>query len=100
MFGNNRNRNCVHKDTKSRLNLGNVCNHSVQSFSSCFLSKSLKIKIYKIIVLPVLYGCETWSLALKQEHRGCRRLHNEVLHNLFASPNVVRVIKLKRMRWT
>jgi len=47
--------------------------------SSKFLSKNLKIKIYKTIILPVvLYGCKTWSLTLREEHRlrclriGCR----------------------------
>jgi len=37
--------------------------------SSCLLFKSLKIKIYKIIILPVFYGSETWSLTLREEHR-------------------------------
>jgi hypothetical protein len=38
--------------------------------SSRLLSKSIKIRIYKIIILPVvLYGCETWSLTLREEHR-------------------------------
>jgi hypothetical protein len=42
--------------------------------SSRLLSKNLKIRIYKTIILPVvLYGCETWSLALREEHRGCLR---------------------------
>jgi len=60
------NQNHIHKEIKIRLNLGNACYHSVQHLlSSCLLSKNLKIKIYKtIILLVVLYGYETWSLIL------------------------------------
>ena len=55
------NKNSIQKDVKSRLNLGNACYHSVQDLlSSSLLSKNLKIKIYRTIILPVvLYGCET-----------------------------------------
>jgi hypothetical protein len=57
------------------------------------LSKKLKIKIYKTIILPVvLYGCETWSLTLREES-------NEELHSLYRSPNIVRVTKYRRFRW-
>jgi hypothetical protein len=53
--------NCMHKEIKSRLDSGNACYHSVQSLlSSRLLSRNLKVKIYKTIILPVvLYGCET-----------------------------------------
>jgi hypothetical protein len=84
------------------------------------LSKNINIRIYKTIILPVvLYGCETWSLTLREEHRlrvfensvlrrifgpkrdevtgDWRKLHNEELHNLYSSPN--RMIKSRRMRW-
>jgi hypothetical protein len=56
---------------KSRLKLGNACYHSVQNLlSSRLLSKNLKIKIFRTIILPVvLYGCETWSLTLREERR-------------------------------
>jgi hypothetical protein len=64
----------------------------------------------------VLYGCETWSLTLREEHRlrvlrkifgpkrdevtgGWRKLYNEELHGLYSSPSIVRVIKARRMRW-
>jgi hypothetical protein len=62
--------NYVHKEIKSRLNSGNACYHSVQSLlSSCLLSRNLKIKIYKTIILPViLFGCETLSLTLREQH--------------------------------
>jgi hypothetical protein len=76
----------------------------------------------KIITLPVvLYWCETWSLTLREEHRlrvvkemvlrrtfepkrdevtgGWRKLRNEELHNFFSSPNIIRMIKSRRMRW-
>jgi hypothetical protein len=83
--------------------------------SSSLLSKNLKIKTFRTIILPVvLYGCETWSLTLRGERRlrvltrifGSKRdkvtgewrhLHNEQLHDLYASPNIVQVIK-SRMR--
>jgi hypothetical protein len=58
------NQNYINDEIKSRLNSGNPCYHSVQNLSYSYLiSKNLKIKIYKTVILPfVLYGCETWSL--------------------------------------
>jgi hypothetical protein len=84
--------------------------------------KNLKIRSYKTIILPVvLYGCETWSLTLREEHRlkvfenrvlsrifGLKRdeltgewrtLHTEDLHYLYSSPTIIRIIKSRRMRW-
>jgi hypothetical protein len=86
------------------------------------LSKNLKINIYRNTILPVvLYGCETWSLTLREkrrlrvfENRVLRRVfgpkkdevtgewrkrYNEELNDLYSSPNIVRVVKSRRMRW-
>jgi hypothetical protein len=103
---------------------GNICYHSVKNLLSSRLpSINVKIKIYKNIILPVvLYGCETWSLTLRAEHRlrvfenmvvrrifgpkkdeiiGIwRKLHNEELRNLYSSPNtsIMRIIKSRTIR--
>jgi len=84
--------------------------------SSRLLSKNLKIKIYRNVIMPVvLFGCETWSLTLREERKlrlfenkvlrrifgprrdeitwEWRRLHNEELNDFYSSPNIVRVIK-------
>jgi hypothetical protein len=90
---------------------------------SCHLqSKNVKVKIHKTIILPaVLYGCETWSLTLKKEHRlrvfenrvlrrifgtkrdevmeEWRKLHNAELYYLNSSPDIIRQIKSRKMRW-
>ena len=65
------NQNSIQEEIKCRSKLGNACYYSVQNLlSSSLLSKTLKIKIYKTIILPVvLYGCETWSLPLREERR-------------------------------
>jgi hypothetical protein len=64
------NQNDIHDEIKSRLNSRNACCHSVQNLlSSRLISKNLKIKIYRTIILPfVLYGCDTWSFTLGEEH--------------------------------
>jgi hypothetical protein len=94
------NRNSIQGEIKSRLKSRNACYHSVQDLlSSSSLSKNTKIKIYKSIILSViLYGCETWSLILREEHRlrvfenrvlrdevtgEWRRLHNKELNDLY-----------------
>ena len=78
------NQNSIQEEIKSRLKSGNACYHSVQNLlSSSFLPKNLKIKIYRIIILPVvLYGCETWSLTLREERR-LRVFENRVLRRIF-----------------
>jgi hypothetical protein len=86
------------------------------------LSRNVKVKIYKTIILPVvLYGCETWSVILREEYRlrvfenrvlrrifgpkryevtgEWRKLHNEELCIFYCSPNIIRQIKSRRMRW-
>jgi len=102
------NQNSVHKELKRRVKSGNAYYHSVQNLlSSSLLSKNLKIKIYRTLILPVvLYGCETWSLTLREERR-LRLFENRVLrrtfgpkrelNDLYSSPNIFRVIK-SRMR--
>jgi hypothetical protein len=74
------NRNFIQEEIKSRLMSGNACYHSVQDLlSSSLLSKKTEIKINRSIILPVvLYGCETWSLTLREEHR-VRVFENRVL---------------------
>jgi hypothetical protein len=78
------NQNLIHEEIKRRLNPGNACYHLAQNLlSSCLLSKNLKIRIYKTIILPaVLYRCETWSLTLREEHR-LRVFGNRVLRRIF-----------------
>ena len=89
--------------------------------SLTFLSKIIKIRLYRIIIFPVvLYGCETWSLTLMEERRlrvyengvlrrifgpkgdevtgEWRKLHIEKLNELYSSPNIIRVIKSRRKR--
>jgi len=99
---------------QGEIKSGTACYHSAQNLlSSSSLSKNLKIKIYNSACF--LYGCETWSLTLREERRlrvfenrvlriifGSKReeiirewmkLHNEELNDLYFSPNIVRVIK-------
>jgi len=65
------NQNSIAEEIKSRLRRGNACYNSVQNFClPRLLSKNLKTKIYRIIILPVvLYGCETWSFTLREERK-------------------------------
>ena len=103
------------------MKVGNACYYLVQNLlSSSLLSKKLKIKIYRTIVLPVVpCGCETWSLTLREERRlrvvenrvlrrvfgpkrdevtgEWRKLHNEELSDLYSLPNILRVVKSRRM---
>jgi hypothetical protein len=119
---NETDQNCMDKEINSRLNSRNACCHSVHSLlSSRLLSGNVKVKIYKTIILPVvLYGSETWSLTLREEHRlrvfenrvlrvifgpkgddvtgDWRKLHNGELHNLYSSTDIIRQIKSRRMR--
>jgi hypothetical protein len=116
-----KNQYLIQEEVKRRLNSDNACYYSVQNLlSSHLLSKNVKIRIYKTSILPlVLYVCETWSLTAREEHRlklfenkvlrrifgpkrdevigGWRKLHNEELHNLYSSSDVIRMIKSRRI---
>jgi len=78
------NQNSIAEEIKSRLRSESACYQSVQNLlSSRLLSKNLKIKIYRTIILPVvLYGCDTWSLTLRGE-RKLRVFENMVLRRIF-----------------
>ena len=78
------NQNPIQEENKSRLKSGNAGYHTVQNHcSSCFLSKHLKITIYRTIIFnAVLYGCGTWSLTLREEHKP-RMFENRVLRKMF-----------------
>jgi len=79
-----RNQNSIQEEIKCRMKLVNACYYSVQNLlSSSLLSKTPKIKIYRTIIFPVvLYGCETWSLTLREERR-LRMFENRVLRRVF-----------------
>jgi hypothetical protein len=104
------NQNSIQEEIKSRLKSGNACYHLVQNlFSSSLLSKNLKIKIYRTIILHVvLYGCETWSRPSREERRlrfvenrrmfeprrdevtgEWGKLHTEQLNDMYCSPNIL-----------
>ncbi|KAJ4436659.1 hypothetical protein ANN_16790 [Periplaneta americana] len=115
--------NDTREEIKHRINMGNACYYSVEKLlSSSLLSKNLKVRIFKTVILPVvLYGCETWTLTLREEHRlkvfeskvlrkifgakrdevtgEWRKLHNTELHALYFSPDIIRNIKSRRLRW-
>ena len=114
--------NSIREEYKSRLKSRNACYHLAQNLlSSSLLSKNLIIKVHGNIIFPVVfYGCETWSLTLREERRlrvfqnrvlrrifgprrdevtgEWRKLHNEELNDVYSSPKIVRVIKSRRMR--
>ncbi|KAJ4425776.1 hypothetical protein ANN_27401 [Periplaneta americana] len=115
--------NDTREEIKCRMNMGNACYYSVEKLlSSSLLSKYLKVRIYKTVILPVvLYSCETSTLTLREEQRlrvfenkvlrkifgakrdevteQWRKLHNTELHALYTSPDILRNIKSRRLRW-
>ena len=64
------NTNDMREEINRRINMGNACYHSLEkNLSYRLLSKKLKVKTYKTIIFPVvLYGCETWSLSLRNAY--------------------------------
>jgi len=115
-------RSSIPQEIKSRLKSGSGCYHLVQNLlSSSLVSRNLKIKIYRTIILPIVfYGCETWSLTLREECRlrvfenrvlarifgpkrdevteEWRKPHNEAFNDLYSAPHIVWVIKSRKMR--
>jgi hypothetical protein len=111
------NQNLIQEEIKRRLNSVNAYYHLFQNLlSSCLLSKNVKGRIYKTLILPVvLYGCETRSLTVTEEHNlrvfenrvlrrifgpkrdgvtgEWRKLHNEELQNFYSSPSIIRIMK-------
>ena len=114
------NQNSIQGEIKSRLNSGHACYYFVHNLlSSSLLSKNLKIKVYRtIILLVVLYGCETWLLTLREEDRlrvfenrvlrtifgprrdqvtgEWRKLHNEEFNVMYFSPTIAWMIKIEK----
>jgi hypothetical protein len=108
---------------KSRPNSGNACYHLIRNLlSSRLLSKNIKIRIYKTIILPVvLYGCKTLSLISREEHglrvfenrelrrifeptevklqKAEKKLHHEELDYFYSSPSIIIMIRSMRMSW-
>ena len=116
------NQNSIQKEITSRLKSRKACYGSVQDLlSSSLLSETIKNKIYRNIILPVLYECVIWSLIFREERRlrvfengmlwrifgpkrdevtrAWEKLHKEKINHLYYSRNIIPVIKSRKMRW-
>jgi hypothetical protein len=117
------NQNFIQEEIKRRLNSGNACYHSAHKLlSSCLKSKMVIMTTYQTITSPAsLYGCETWSLILREGiqtevfensvlrktfglkraegTKRWRKLHNKELHDLYSLPSIIIIIKSRRLRW-
>ncbi|KAJ4449913.1 hypothetical protein ANN_01320 [Periplaneta americana] len=112
----------IRENTEILLEASKAICLEVNPEKTSLLSKNLKVKIYKTVILPVvLYGCETWALTFREEQRlrvfenkvlrkifgakrdevtgDWRKLHNAKLHALYSSPDIIRNIKSRRLRW-
>ena len=114
------NKNDIREEIKRRINMYNTFYYSLEKIlSTHVLSRKLEVNTYKTIILPVaLYGCGTWSLTLKEEHR-LSVFENKVLRKIFwaktdeitgewrnlhyfelnFSPNIIRNLKSRQLRW-
>ena len=116
--------NDIREEIKRRINMGHACYYSLEKiWSSRLLCKKLKVNTYKtIILLVLLYGCQTWSLTLREVHRlrvfenkvfrkifgakrdeitgEWRKLHNAKLYALYFSSNIIWNFKSRRLWWT
>jgi hypothetical protein len=95
--------------------------HDLHNTLDSYTTDSESCEIFLVLLLVILYGCEAWSLASREKHRlkicenrvlrktlkpkrneiigGWRILHNKQLHNLYSSPNIIRIMKSRRVRW-
>ena len=116
------NQNSIQEDLRTDWSQRmSVLSLGAEFWSPSLIAKNINFKIHWNIILPlVLYGCETWTLTLTEERRlrvsenrvlrrifglkreevtrQCRKLHNEEPNDLYTSPSIDRVIKLRRMR--